>query len=109
MAQSRGQELIDQLPDVDLVLGTQKFHRAAEYLDEILAGKREKIVDVAEEARKRGDDPRTSAQRQRARTSVSCVCEHHAGVQPILHVLHRALHARRRTQPHHRGYRGRMP
>jgi tRNA-2-methylthio-N6-dimethylallyladenosine synthase len=49
MAQSRGQELIDQLPDVDLVLGTQKFHRAAEYLDELLAGRREKIVDVAAE------------------------------------------------------------
>jgi tRNA-2-methylthio-N6-dimethylallyladenosine synthase len=49
MAQSRGKELIDQLPDVDLVLGTQKFHRAAEYLDELLAGRRDKIVDVAEE------------------------------------------------------------
>lgn len=49
MAQSRGKELIDRLPDVDLVLGTQKFHRAAEYLDEILQGKREKIVDTAEE------------------------------------------------------------
>ncbi len=30
-------------------LGTQKFHRAAECLDEILAGRRDKIVDVAEE------------------------------------------------------------
>jgi tRNA-2-methylthio-N6-dimethylallyladenosine synthase len=49
MAQSRGQELIDRLPDVDLVLGTQKFHHAADYLDEILAGRRDKIVDVAEE------------------------------------------------------------
>ncbi|MGH8023693.1 MAG: tRNA (N6-isopentenyl adenosine(37)-C2)-methylthiotransferase MiaB, partial [Limisphaerales bacterium] len=49
MAQSRGQKLIDELPDVDLVLGTQKFHRAAEYLDKILGGAREKIVDVAEE------------------------------------------------------------
>jgi tRNA-2-methylthio-N6-dimethylallyladenosine synthase len=49
MAQSRGQKLIDELPDVDLVLGTQKFHRAAEYLDEILSGTREKVVDVAEE------------------------------------------------------------
>jgi tRNA-2-methylthio-N6-dimethylallyladenosine synthase len=49
MAQSRGQELIDKLPDVDLVLGTQKFHRAAEYLDELLAGRREKIVDIAAE------------------------------------------------------------
>ncbi len=46
MAQSRGQELIDKLPDVDLVLGTQKFHRAAEYLDELLAGRRAKIVDT---------------------------------------------------------------
>jgi tRNA-2-methylthio-N6-dimethylallyladenosine synthase len=50
MAQSRGQELIDRLPDVDLVLGTQKFHRAAACLDEILAGRRDKIVDVAAEA-----------------------------------------------------------
>jgi len=49
MAQSRGQELIDRLPDVDLVLGTQKFHRTAEYLDDLLAGKRAKVVDVAEE------------------------------------------------------------
>jgi tRNA-2-methylthio-N6-dimethylallyladenosine synthase len=49
MAQSRGKELIDRLPDVDLVLGTQKFHRAAEYLDEILAGKRDQVVDTAAE------------------------------------------------------------
>src|SRR5688572_28830886 len=49
MAQSRGKELIDRLPDVDLVVGTQKFHRTAEYLDEIFAGKRSKIVDTAEE------------------------------------------------------------
>ena len=49
MAQSRGRELIDRLPDVDLVVGTQKFHRTAEYLDEILASKRDKIVDVAVE------------------------------------------------------------
>ncbi|HEY0549546.1 MAG TPA: MiaB/RimO family radical SAM methylthiotransferase [Verrucomicrobiae bacterium] len=49
MAQSRGQSLIDKLPDVDLVLGTQKFHRAADYLDEILAGRRTKIVDVDSE------------------------------------------------------------
>jgi len=50
MAQSRGARLLEQLPDVDLVLGTQKFHRAADYLDEILAGRRRKIVDVEAEA-----------------------------------------------------------
>src|SRR5881394_863157 len=32
MAQSRGKELLDRLPDLDLVVGTQKFHRTAEYL-----------------------------------------------------------------------------
>src|SRR5688572_4717817 len=49
MAQSRGKELIEKLPDVDLVVGTQKFHRTADYLDEILTGKRDKIVDVETE------------------------------------------------------------
>src|ERR1700761_6963245 len=46
MAQSRGQQLIDKLPDVDLVIGTQKFHHTAEFLDEIFAGRRNKVVDV---------------------------------------------------------------
>jgi tRNA-2-methylthio-N6-dimethylallyladenosine synthase len=50
MAQSRGGELIDRLPDVDLVVGTQKFHRTAEYLDDIISGRRDKVVEVAEEA-----------------------------------------------------------
>src|SRR5262249_10823064 len=49
MAQSRGRELIDRLPDVDLVLGTQKFHRAADYLDDLLTGRRDKVVDVEAE------------------------------------------------------------
>ena len=49
MAQSRGQELIDRLPDVDLVLGTQKFHRAVDYLDDLFAGRRDKVVDVEAE------------------------------------------------------------
>src|SRR5688572_3274449 len=50
MAQSRGQELIDKLPDVDLVIGTQKFHRTADYVDDLLAGRRAKICDIAAEA-----------------------------------------------------------
>jgi len=49
MAQSRGQELLDRLPDVDLVIGTQKFHRTVEYLDDIFDGRRDKIVDVGDE------------------------------------------------------------
>ena len=49
MAQSRGQELVDQLPDVDLVLGTQKFHRAGQYLDDLFTGRRDQVVDTEEE------------------------------------------------------------
>ena len=49
MAQSRGKELIDKLPDLDLVIGTQKFHRAAGYVDDLLAGRRTQICDVESE------------------------------------------------------------
>jgi tRNA-2-methylthio-N6-dimethylallyladenosine synthase len=49
MAQSRGQRLLDQLPDVDLVVGTQKFHHTADFLGDILAGRREKIVETGDE------------------------------------------------------------
>jgi tRNA-2-methylthio-N6-dimethylallyladenosine synthase len=70
MAQSRGRELIDQLPDVDLVLGTQKFHRAAEYLDELLAGRRDQIVDVAAEEKSEATI-REHLLNGNARTSVS--------------------------------------
>jgi tRNA-2-methylthio-N6-dimethylallyladenosine synthase len=48
MAQSRGQELVRDIGHVDLVVGTQKFHRVAEYVDEILERKRvlrERLMD----------------------------------------------------------------
>ena len=51
MAQSRGRELLERLPDVDLVLGTQKFHRTGECLDDILSGRREKVVETDAEPR----------------------------------------------------------
>lgn len=53
MAQSRGEELIAK-PGVDLVIGTQKFHRTADYVDDIIAGRRETAVDVEEEAGSEG-------------------------------------------------------
>lgn len=49
MAQSRGKALIDQLPDVDLVLGTQKFHRASEYIDALISGARAQVCDTEAE------------------------------------------------------------
>ena len=39
MAQARGESLLKNLPHVDLVIGTQKFHRVADYVDELVAKK----------------------------------------------------------------------
>src|SRR5256886_12756133 len=65
MAQGRGDWLLHDLPEVDLIVGTQKFHRVADYVEELVARKKENaerrrqsrmndlrfsIVDVAEEA-----------------------------------------------------------
>ena len=73
MAQSRGAELISK-PGVDLVIGTQKFHRAADYVDDILAGRRETVVDVEEEQGSEGtikDHIDLSGQRQQVTGFVS--------------------------------------
>jgi tRNA-2-methylthio-N6-dimethylallyladenosine synthase len=40
MAQTRGASLLKDLPHVDLVVGTQKFHHVAEYVDELIAKKK---------------------------------------------------------------------
>ena len=56
MAQNRGAALLDQLPDVDLIVGTQKFHQVPGYLDNLRAARAagvpigESIVDIAAEA-----------------------------------------------------------
>ncbi len=67
MAQARGAELLTAGPQVDLVVGTQKFHRVADYVDQAVAAKRRQagemlrrddlrasIVDVEEEAGSQG-------------------------------------------------------
>lgn len=56
MAQNRGASLLDQLPDVDLIVGTQKFHQVPGYIDNLRAARAagvpigQSIVDIAEEA-----------------------------------------------------------
>ncbi len=51
MAQSRGAALAEKQSAVNLVVGTQRFHRVPEYLDEIFARDGgDAIVDVAEES-----------------------------------------------------------
>jgi len=36
MAQNRGRGILDQLPDLDLLVGTQKFHRIPDHLDSLI-------------------------------------------------------------------------
>ena len=54
MAQSRGNSILEELPGVDLVIGTQKFHEVGNHVDALLKhsredGARPRIVDTAEE------------------------------------------------------------
>lgn len=48
MAQARGGELLKGLPHVDLVVGTQKFHRVADYVDELVAKKKIRTSENAQ-------------------------------------------------------------
>lgn len=61
MAQSRGAELVRDMGHVDLVVGTQKFHKVADYVEELVQRRRQmrdtlmddarfSIVDIEEEA-----------------------------------------------------------
>jgi tRNA-2-methylthio-N6-dimethylallyladenosine synthase len=70
MAQARGESLLRGMPHVDLVVGTQKFHRVADYVDDLVSRKtgrarppgaplamddpRFSIVDVEEESGSQG-------------------------------------------------------
>lgn len=49
MAQRLGSEILNKSPHVDLVVGTQKFHRVADYVDECLR-KREEFLNLEEKA-----------------------------------------------------------
>jgi tRNA-2-methylthio-N6-dimethylallyladenosine synthase len=45
VAQAQGKALFAGLPHVDLVVGTQKFHRVADYVEELLERKRTRRMD----------------------------------------------------------------
>src|SRR4026207_1571996 len=68
MAQARGESLLKNLPHVDLVVGTQKFHRVAEYVEEVGERKAARTLENAERStpnaqhptEKQMDDPRFS-------------------------------------------------
>jgi len=60
MAQAGGESLLKNLPHVDLVVGTQKFHRVADYVDELVAKKATHSAGTSDPGYSRIDDPRFS-------------------------------------------------
>ena len=48
MAQSRGTELFDRIPHLDVVVGTQKYHRVFSYVDDILSKRVDARMDNPE-------------------------------------------------------------
>jgi len=60
MAQARGASLLKNLPHVDLVVGTQKFHRVSDYVDEIVARKTARRIGVIDPGYSKMDDLRFS-------------------------------------------------
>ncbi|MDQ6808340.1 MAG: tRNA (N6-isopentenyl adenosine(37)-C2)-methylthiotransferase MiaB [Verrucomicrobiota bacterium] len=72
MAQARGDALLDHLPHVDLVVGTQKFHRVADYVEELVEKKRTRRMDdprfsICDTAEEEGSQSTISAQRVASR------------------------------------------
>jgi len=76
MAQARGGELLKRLPHVDLVAGTQKFHRVAEYVEELVAKKTTRAAGIIDPGYSRMDDLRFSiVDVEEEAGSQSTICE----------------------------------
>ena len=72
MAQNRGAGLLDRLPDLDLLVGTQKFHRVPDYLDNIIAS-----------LKARGPRPRTIVELDGEEGSQNTIREHFEGRRQV--------------------------
>jgi len=110
MAQARGASLLKDLQHVNLVVGTQKFHRVADYVEELVAKKAGRTSENAERPTPNGKPNRRLAVFNRGcrgrswlgidysrassyATSGDCVRVDHARMQHALHFLHRAADA----------------
>ncbi|MGC2354220.1 MAG: MiaB/RimO family radical SAM methylthiotransferase [Candidatus Udaeobacter sp.] len=71
MAQARGAELLKDLPHVDLVVGTQKFHRVADYVEELVAKKKNQISEHAQRSTPINREQAPNSDKSRARVQRS--------------------------------------
>src|SRR5215471_5395390 len=60
MAQARGASLLKGLPHVDLIVGTQKFHRVVDYVEQLVGRKAARRAQITDPGYSRMDDPRFS-------------------------------------------------
>jgi len=82
MAQARGAELLKDLPHVDLVVGTQKFHRVADYVEELVAKKKNRISENSQRPTSNAQRP-TERRMDDLRSSIVDVAEE-AGSQSTI-------------------------
>jgi len=75
MAQNRGRDLLERLPDLDLLVGTQKFHRVPDHLDAML-----------ESIRGQGPRPSTIVDLEAEAGSQNTIREHREGRQVTAYV-----------------------
>jgi len=109
MAQSRGRQLIDELPDVDLVIRHTEIPSHGRVPRRDFRRRADKIVDVEIEAGSEatikehllhGSGPAMGSRLRSRLLSASCKDA------IILHLLHRAVHTGGGAQPDHPGHRG---
>ena len=108
VASQEGGAILERAPFVDLVFGPQTLHRLPEMLD----GVRDRglpLVDISFPGDREVRPAAGAAGRRPVRLRVR-----HGGLQPALHLLRGALHARRGSQPparrrHRRGRRSSRP
>ncbi|MBT3635426.1 MAG: tRNA (N6-isopentenyl adenosine(37)-C2)-methylthiotransferase MiaB [Opitutae bacterium] len=77
MAQNRGNDLVDRLPDLDLIVGTQKFHRLPDYLDQLIDSRDSRkedspsLLEIGEETGSENEIREHFAQRNKVTAFVS--------------------------------------
>ena len=99
------------VPHVDLVVGTQKFHRVAEYVDDLVSQRAARWHGRCPAFHRRYEEEPGSQETIREHLPGGAtgdrLCFDHAGLQYALHLLHRSLHPRRGAEQGHRGDRRR--
>ena len=86
VAQQEGERLLNRVPYLDMVIGTQSLHLLPQMLEKI--DKKERVCETGSDA---GGEISESPAIQETPGPGEILCHHHAGVRPFLFFLHRPL------------------